>query len=100
MKHLLCNYYLDCRYDSRASFYNKARVKYFNDDTKILTSYDTTVAVIKSGKAYINGTYSQTTLRHIKEFLKQNSFKAESSKQMCADYLVTDKEFNNLVKEY
>jgi hypothetical protein len=100
MKHLLCNYYLDCRYDSRSSFYNKARVKHFNDETKILSSYDTQVAVIRDGKAYINGTYSQTTVRHIKEFLKQNNFKAETSKQMCKDYLVSDSEFNNLIRGY
>lgn len=100
MKHLLCNYYLDCRYDSRSSFYDKARVKYFNDETQILSSYDTQVAVIKDGKAYINGTYSQTTVRHIKEFLKQNNFKAETSKQMCKDYLVSDSEFNNLIRGY
>ena len=100
MKHLLCNYYLDCRYDSRASFYSKARVKCFDDETQILSSYNTAVAVIKSGKAYINGTYSHTTTRHIKEFLKQNSFKAETSKQMCKDYLVSDSEFNNLIREY
>jgi hypothetical protein len=36
--------------------------------------------------AEVYGTYSSTTLRHIKEFLKQNGFKAESSKQIMADY--------------
>lgn len=52
-------YELSARYDARASFY---------------------------GKAEVYGTYSQTTLRHIKEFLSQNGFVANNSKQIMADY--------------
>ena len=52
MKKLLCKYYLDCRYDSRASFYNKARVEHFEDGTQILASYSTVVAVIKNDTAF------------------------------------------------
>ena len=52
-------YELKCYYDARQSFY---------------------------GKAYVVDTYSQTTLRHIKEFLKQNGFKADSKKQIMEDY--------------
>ena len=40
-------YYLDCRYDSRKSFYNKAKVRvYETDDIEHLEliSYDTLVA--------------------------------------------------------
>ena len=41
---------------------------------------------IKDKKATVNGTYSQTTLRHIKEFLKQEGFKAETQRQILNDY--------------
>lgn len=88
---------LETRYDSRASFYGKATVEQtYNADgtTELkLISYTTTVARIKrtvnlsdTGEAEVYGTYSQTTFRHIKEFLKQNGFKAESAKQIMADY--------------
>ena len=77
--------YLSPQYDSRKSFYNKAVVR-TEGDKKILRSYNTDVAYIKDGKAYVNGLYSHTTTRHIKDFLKQNGFKAESSKQILKDY--------------
>ena len=73
------------RYDSRKSFYKKAKVKNVNGK-KVLQSYQTDVAEIVNGKPYVKGTYSPTTLRHIKEFLKQEGFKAESSKQIMKDY--------------
>ena len=86
--------YLQPRFDSRQSFYNKATV---TEDTngKYLTSYNTVVARITDKNngyqiapyAEVYGTYSQTTLRHIKEFLKQNGFKAESKAQIEKDYL-------------
>ena len=80
------SYDLGTHFDSADSFYGKARVRQENGK-KILTSYNTDVAKIENGKASINGTYSQTTLRHIKEFLLQNGFKAESKKQIEKDYL-------------
>lgn len=59
-------------YDTRKSFYNKAKVLFLNDGTIQLQSYNTIVGEIK------NNTYcqlwdgkSQTTTRHIKEFIKQ-----------------------------
>ena len=80
------NYELTTQYDSRKSFYGKAQV-INTRDSNLLYSYNTLVAEIDgSGKAKVNGTYSATTLRHIKEFLKQNGFKAETSKQIMADY--------------
>ncbi len=79
-------YSLEARYDSRNSFYGKARVEEVGN-RKILTSYNTVVAEIKGNKAVIYGTYSQTTLRHIKEFLRQNGFKAENSRQIVKDYM-------------
>ena len=72
-------------YNNQKSFYNKANVRE-EDGKKILKSYTTDVAYIKDGKAYVSGTYSPTTLRHIKEFLLQNGFKAENSKQIMKDY--------------
>lgn len=93
-------YSLDCRYDSRASFYNKARVDEYEDGTQILTSYSTAVAVIQNGNAFINGFYSMTTTRHIREFLRQNGFKAESKNQMAKDYMIEDDQFRGITYAY
>ena len=80
-------YELTARYDARQSFYSKAKVIESTEGLSLL-SYDTIVAEIKNGKAEVYGTYSQTTLRHIKEFLKQNGFKAENKAQIEKDYLI------------
>lgn len=80
-------YDLSPRYDSRASFYNKAKVDTGdNGDKNKLYSYNTLVAEIKDGKPVVYGTYSATTLRHIKEWLIQNGFKAENKAQILRDY--------------
>lgn len=72
---------LRARYDARQSFYKKAyTIKYNN--ILYLRSYDTIVAKIENSEAVINGWYSQTTARHINEFLKQNGFKAMTKKEM------------------
>jgi hypothetical protein len=83
---------LSTKYDSRASFYGKARVEADYPEVRLI-SYVTHVASIKyngqpndKGTPEVYGTYSQTTLRHIKEFLLQYGFKAENSKQIMADY--------------
>jgi hypothetical protein len=85
-------YELTTQYDSRQSFYGKALVSTNEHGDLILTSYSTRVAVITTGThgyiAKVNGTYSNTTLRHIKEFLKQNGFKADTKSQIIKDYLV------------
>lgn len=75
--------YLQARYDSRADFYKKAIVKEY-DGIIYLQSYDTIVAKIENGKAVVNGWYSQTTARHINEFLLQNGFEKMSKKEMEA----------------
>lgn len=80
-------YELSTRYDARQSFYGKAHVTVDVEGDLILTSYDTDVAVIKGNKAVVKGLYSATTTRHIKEFLKQNGFKADNSKQIAKDYI-------------
>ena len=79
--------YLDTQYDSRNSFYNKARI---SDDGNTLYSYETKVMEIVDGTPKITcrvDQLSQTTLRHIKEFLKQKGFKAETKQQIIRDYL-------------
>jgi hypothetical protein len=87
-------YELTPRYDARKSFYSKAVVLVNSENatgdeyTKTLLSYQTPVAAIQAdNKAVVFGLYSATTTRHIKEFLKQEGFKAESSKQIKADYI-------------
>jgi hypothetical protein len=73
---------LECRFDSRASFYSKAKV--IDYGTKVsLISYNTEVAVydrkkgellIKATEYSSQGKYSATTNRHIREFALQNGF--------------------------
>ena len=79
-------YELKPMYDRQKSFYSKAIVIEEND-TKTLLSYTTKVAEIQGEKAYVFDTYSKTTLRHIKEFLLQNGFKAINKNQIEKDYV-------------
>lgn len=72
-------------YDSRLSFGKKAYTEEVGSRLN-LYSYKTLVAYIKNGKAYVNGEYSATTMRHIKEFLKQNGFFVSTTKQVLKDY--------------
>lgn len=84
-------YDLDTQYDSRKSFYSKAKVDTGdNGDKNKLYSYNTLVAEIVDGKPVVHGTYSATTLRHIKEWLKQLGYRADSAKQIMQDYGVTN----------
>jgi len=76
-------------HDSRQIFYRKARV-ITDVKRKTLISYSTEVCYIEDGVAVILGKWSNTTTRHIKEFLKQNDFEAENSNQMLKDYLKED----------
>lgn len=73
--------YLQARYDSRASFYKKAEIIEYNGAI-YLKSYDTIVARIKDGKVFVRGWYSQTTARHINEFLLQNGYSKMTKKEM------------------
>lgn len=82
---MLCE--LKTQYDSRKSFYNKATVEICDDRTIKLFSYNTLVAYITpENKAVILGFHSNTTTRHIREFLKQNGFIANNKAQMIKDY--------------
>lgn len=79
---------LEPRYDARKSFYNKAETREENGET-ILSSYGVDVAKIKDGKVTLlpKWDFSQTTLRHVKEFLRQHGFKADSKMQILKDYV-------------
>lgn len=85
-------YELMARYDARQSFYGKAKVIELSNKTA-LKSYDTIVAVIKDGKPMVRGDYSQTTTRHIKEFLKQNGFWVETKKDIMKFFVDDETEF-------
>lgn len=92
-------YFLMPYYDSRKSFYKKARVQK-NHDYILLYSYDTLVCIIRNKGlrlAVISGHDSQTTLRHIKEFLRQNTFACGSKKDLFKWYY--DLERFNKIKE-
>ena len=82
-------YELNPMFDYRKSFYGKAFVE---SDPKTgdltLKSYGTKVAVIKAGKLKVFGTYSVTTLRHIKEFMQQNGYPLMSKKEIEETYCV------------
>lgn len=73
-------------YDNRKSFYGKAQQFFYEDGTIELQSYSTIVARIEDGKAIVYGWYSNTTGRHIKEFLKQHGFWADNKAQILKDY--------------
>jgi len=56
-------------YDSRESFYGKARIIREDNGTERLISYNTEVAVATEDELHIKGEWSQTTTRHVKEFM-------------------------------
>lgn len=72
----LLRYYgeLSTRFDSRQSFYGKAKILTDSDNNYYLLSYSTVVSVSKNGKVEHFGKWSQTTTRHQKEFEKQFTF--------------------------
>ncbi|QIW88629.1 hypothetical protein P59_260 [Bacillus phage P59] len=82
----MTTYKLEPRFDSRKSFYGKA-VVIEEAGVKQLRSYNTIVAEIREGEAEIFGTYSPTTLRHIKEFLYQNGFEVGTKAQLEEMYM-------------
>jgi len=72
--------------DNAKSFYGKARVRQ-EDNRRTLVSYSTEVAYVEGNEAVVKGTFSNTTLRHIKDFLKQNGFTADTKAQIEKDYM-------------
>lgn len=94
-------YDLECIYDSRKSFYAKARVvetKKGSLEDLILYSYNTIVARIQKTPSKIKysyyGKYSTTTSRHQREFFRQNGLNEDEIKQ-----LMKTTEKNEIVKE-
>ena len=81
-------YDLSPQHDARKSFYGKAHVVTDDDGTQILYSYNTPVIELKDGKVKLLPMWdsSQTTLRHVKEFLKQNGFSAGSKGEIARLY--------------
>ena len=81
---------LSCVYDKRNSFYGKAKVLIDDEGNKYLKSYNSIIAEIHKDKVKINSNipncFSQTSLRHIKEFLKQNGFKVGTKKELINMY--------------
>ena len=81
-------YGLKNEYDSKG-FGGKAQVETDNKGNETLYSYDTPVCKIKGDKVTLLPKWdsSATTLRHVKEFLKQHDLKAESKAQIAKDYM-------------
>lgn len=82
-------YELDCRYDSRNSFYGKAQVQeseYLGNKVITLFSYSTRVADIiyhnDKVEYHCYGKYSSTTTRHQKEFFKQFGLTEKEIKEL------------------
>lgn len=90
-------YYLDCIYDGRKSFYNKAKVIINEDEGELLKrlhSYDTLVAIISTDKKDNTTTYmlvdydvngrekTPTTMRHQREFFRQAGLTDDEIKEL------------------
>lgn len=77
------------KFDSRKSFYGKAKAE-ITDTAVTLYSYNTKVAEIDRETWALTllspWDHSATTLRHVKEFMRQNGFKAETKAQIARDY--------------
>lgn len=65
-------------YNTQKDYYKKAEVKTLNNNIKLLYSYNTLVCIIYNNKYILNDTinynllFSNTTLKHLKDFLLQN----------------------------
>ena len=66
-------------HSNQKSFHGKAKVMELTD-SKILWSYDKPVTVIDKDGAFLLDIKTDSTLRHVKEFLLQNGFKADNNK--------------------
>lgn len=72
------NEFLEPVYNSQKDYYKKAVVKTLDNNIKLLYSYNTLVCIIYDNKYILNDNisynllFSNTTLKHIKDFLLQN----------------------------
>ena len=97
--------YLEPRFDSRNSFYKKAKVVTKDNGDEELYSYGTHVGGIRGGKPYSKGRFSQTTSRHQREFFKQrdinpNDVEVEESKKTEDVEYISKKELDDMPAEY
>ena len=84
--YIIKTYELTPIYNNQKSFNGKAKVK-IKEDLKMLFSYDIEVCRIENNQPKILiDTLSQTTSKHLKEFLLQEGFKADNKKQILNDY--------------
>lgn len=76
--------------DRRKSFYKKAKILIDNKGNKYLKSYDSIIAEVKDGKVKINTDVylwdSQTSLRHLKDFLYQLGYAIGSKQELINMY--------------
>ncbi len=75
-------------FSDQKSFHGKAQIEKTATGKK-LYSYNFFVAEVNGKKASVYNLQSDSTLRHVKEFLKQEGLKADNKKQIVADYLKT-----------
>ena len=77
-------------FDSRKSFYGKAHTEHLDGGIVALHSYGAKVATLNTDTREValwpRWDDSATTLRHVKEFLKQYGFTAETKAQITRDY--------------
>lgn len=72
------NEFLQPVYNTQKDYYKKAVVKTLDNNIKLLYSYNTLVCIINDNKYILNDNisydllFSNTTLKHIKDFLLQN----------------------------
>ena len=76
-------YNLETIYSTQKSFYGKAIVTELENGYKILTSYNTNVCELDQNNNIVEiRYYSQTTGRHVNEFLQQNGYKKMTKKEI------------------
>lgn len=76
-------YNLETIYSTQKSFYGKAIVTELDNGHKVLISYNTNVCELDKNNNIVEiGYYSQTTARHVNEFLQQNGYKKMTKKEI------------------
>ena len=75
-------------FSNQKNFYKKAFIE-INGKNKKLYSYNILVAEIRNKKAIVYNLQSNSTLRHVKDFLKQFDFLATTKKQIIKDYFIS-----------
>lgn len=104
--------YLKPVFENVKSYYEKATIKkYYNKENIIvkyeLLSYNTSILYLENNKIYFNykdiknkKIYTNTTLRHIKEFLKQKYYYLELNyKDILNKEKITKKDIIKLIGE-